>query len=196
MPMNRKLYPANWPDISRRIREREGNRCLWCGIANGTMRDGKRGPYRVVLTVAHLNHDPADCRDSNLAALCQRCHLSYDAAQHRSSAAATRQKIQQIAQGQMKFPMLKVCQSEDTPLTAIRARGLAHVYAFSVLDSAVMGALSDPTLRGLVHSEAERAQVLREVEELVINLRTAALHTLANEEKEEPPCQRMPHTRQ
>lgn len=33
----------------------------------------------VVLTVAHLNHTPEDCRDENLAALCQKCHNSYDA---------------------------------------------------------------------------------------------------------------------
>jgi hypothetical protein len=32
-----------------------------------------------VLTVAHLNHDPQDCRDENLKAFCQRCHLRYDA---------------------------------------------------------------------------------------------------------------------
>jgi hypothetical protein len=34
---------------------------------------------RVVLTCAHLNHTPEDCRQENLAALCQRCHLAYDA---------------------------------------------------------------------------------------------------------------------
>lgn len=36
---------------------------------------------RIVLTVAHLNHTPEDCRDENLRALCQRCHLRYDAAE-------------------------------------------------------------------------------------------------------------------
>jgi hypothetical protein len=33
---------------------------------------------KVVLTVAHLNHDPADCRDENLRAGCQLHHLRYD----------------------------------------------------------------------------------------------------------------------
>lgn len=49
-----------------------------------------RRPVRIVLTVAHLNHDPADCRPENLRALCQRCHLAYDADLHRANAAATR----------------------------------------------------------------------------------------------------------
>jgi 5-methylcytosine-specific restriction endonuclease McrA len=38
---------------------------------------------KIVLTSAHLNHDPSDCRDENLKALCQRCHLRYDAASKR-----------------------------------------------------------------------------------------------------------------
>lgn len=43
-------------------------------------------PYRttrVVLASAHLNHDPADNRMRNLAALCQRCHMLHDADHHR-----------------------------------------------------------------------------------------------------------------
>lgn len=38
---------------------------------------------RVVLASAHLNHDPSDNRLRNLAALCQRCHMVHDAAEHR-----------------------------------------------------------------------------------------------------------------
>jgi hypothetical protein len=38
---------------------------------------------RVVLATAHLNHDPGDNRPRNLAALCQRCHMIHDAAEHR-----------------------------------------------------------------------------------------------------------------
>jgi len=38
---------------------------------------------RVVLATAHLNHDPGDNRPRNLAALCQRCHMSHDAPEHR-----------------------------------------------------------------------------------------------------------------
>lgn len=36
---------------------------------------------RVVLTVAHLDHDETNwnVKDERLAALCQRCHIQYDA---------------------------------------------------------------------------------------------------------------------
>lgn len=37
---------------------------------------------RIVLTVAHLNHDPSDMREENLAALCQWCHLHHDRGHH------------------------------------------------------------------------------------------------------------------
>jgi hypothetical protein len=56
----------------------------------------------IVLTVAHLGtphtdgrpgnkHDKADCRIENLAALCQRCHLNFDRADHLARAATTRE---------------------------------------------------------------------------------------------------------
>jgi hypothetical protein len=45
----------------------------------------------IVLTVAHLDQDPRNNDDSNLRALCQRCHLAHDKAQHVASAKATRQ---------------------------------------------------------------------------------------------------------
>ena len=37
----------------------------------------------VVLACAHLDHDPGNNAAANLAALCQRCHLRHDAAEHR-----------------------------------------------------------------------------------------------------------------
>lgn len=33
---------------------------------------------RVVLTVAHMDQDPANNDPANLRALCQRCHLAWD----------------------------------------------------------------------------------------------------------------------
>ena len=47
---------------------------------------------KVVLTVAHLDHDPGNCDDDNLRALCQRCHLAYDSERHRQSAYAARRE--------------------------------------------------------------------------------------------------------
>lgn len=36
-PENRDRYPADWPQISQRIRQRAGWRCEWCGIENGRL---------------------------------------------------------------------------------------------------------------------------------------------------------------
>ena len=84
--------------IRARILLRAENRCEGCGLANGvlgvrladgafvetancepgTWVDGRK-VMRVVLTVAHLNHDTGDNRDDNLRALCQQCHNRHDA---------------------------------------------------------------------------------------------------------------------
>ncbi len=45
---------------------------------------------RIVLTMAHLNHDPFDNSDANLAMLCQWCHLWHDRQHHAASAHVTR----------------------------------------------------------------------------------------------------------
>jgi hypothetical protein len=45
-----------------------------------------------VLTVAHLNHDGMDCRDDNLKAMCQRCHLRYDQELHLRNSYQTRKR--------------------------------------------------------------------------------------------------------
>ena len=45
---------------------------------------------RIVLTVAHLDHQPENCEPHNLKAMCQRCHLTYDAAHHARTAYTTR----------------------------------------------------------------------------------------------------------
>jgi len=74
----RALYPPDWKLRSRLVRfVRAGNRCEWCDAIN-------RHPHPitgsiVVLTVAHLDHDPTNSTADNLAALCQRCHNRYDA---------------------------------------------------------------------------------------------------------------------
>ena len=49
-------------------------------------------PIVIVLTIAHLDHDTGNDADDNLAALCQRCHLTYDAKLHASNARATRER--------------------------------------------------------------------------------------------------------
>lgn len=77
-PENRNRYPANWKQLSKWIREeRAGNQCEWCGAKNH--QPHPETGSMVVLTVAHLDHCPENVDLNNLKALCQRCHLRYDA---------------------------------------------------------------------------------------------------------------------
>lgn len=55
-------------------------------------------PVRVVLTVAHLDHDTANNDAANLKALCCRCHLVLDLAQHSRNARATRRSRKAIGE--------------------------------------------------------------------------------------------------
>jgi hypothetical protein len=59
-----KGYPDNWNEIACGIKEAAGWRCEHCGHQN----DRATGH---VLTVHHLDGDPANCRPQNLVALCQ-----------------------------------------------------------------------------------------------------------------------------
>lgn len=99
-PENKKRYPANWKEIRASILERAHNRCEFCGKQNHTYfwneKTGKM--VKVVLTIAHLNHTPEDCRPENLRALCQACHNRYDAkhrAETRSSVRAYKKDIEE-----------------------------------------------------------------------------------------------------
>lgn len=51
----------------------------------------------IVLTIAHLDHTPENCDPVNLKALCQRCHLRYDAQHHQINARATRRSRRAVA---------------------------------------------------------------------------------------------------
>lgn len=55
---------------------------------------------RVVLTIAHLDHDPTHNDDANLRAFCQRCHLRYDRQEHAKNAATTRARRRDERSGQ------------------------------------------------------------------------------------------------
>jgi len=58
----------------------------------------------VVLTVAHLDHNPQNCGLGNLVALCQRCHLWYDAAEH-AKTAASRRRWRAMKAGQLELAL-------------------------------------------------------------------------------------------
>jgi len=61
-------YPADWPLIAFRVKDRAAWRCVRCSRHHAP-RNGD------TLTVHHLDGDKANCAKWNLAALCQRCHL-------------------------------------------------------------------------------------------------------------------------
>lgn len=61
----------------------------YLGLCKASEYCGKKWT-RVVLTIAHLDHVPEHAEETNLKALCQRCHLAYDAEHHRINAHATR----------------------------------------------------------------------------------------------------------
>jgi hypothetical protein len=102
-PENVLLYPPDWPQISNRIRfERAGGRCECEGECGRGTHHGRCTNVHggraygtgsiVVLTTAHLNHDPSQCDDANLKAMCQGCHLHYDRDHHAETAYRTRRE--------------------------------------------------------------------------------------------------------
>lgn len=107
-PENVDRYPDDWALISARIRfVRAGARCecdgrcgsrdghLWNPIGEFRCVAHHMNPHpvtgsKVILTVAHLDHQPENCADENLMAMCQRCHLAYDRDHHAVTRAATK----------------------------------------------------------------------------------------------------------
>jgi 5-methylcytosine-specific restriction endonuclease McrA len=113
MPCNYSLYPSNWKtEIRPRILSRDNHHCKFCTVPNYSyihrfgkgIDDWKFWPEgmeseawtadglkatRIVLTIAHLDHDKNNNDDRNLAALCQRCHIRHDLDQHKASSRAT-----------------------------------------------------------------------------------------------------------
>lgn len=62
-------YPLNWPEIAKEVKDGERWKCERCHHEHDV-------ESRHVLTVHHLDGDKWNCEPWNLAALCQRCHLS------------------------------------------------------------------------------------------------------------------------
>jgi len=123
MPIDYKKYHPDWKKIAAAIREREGHKCKFCGVENyaigyrnevGTFielspmesesrsEDGLK-QIRIILTVAHLDHNIENNEPENLAALCQKCHLRYDANHHAKNSKATREIKKQAKTGQISM---------------------------------------------------------------------------------------------
>lgn len=116
-PEQRALYPKDWSAIRLRILNRAQYACEWCGRRDHERQfvgpdgswvdvnvafvelngDGIEVPddwrlVKTVLTTAHLDHDPTNNDDANLASLCQKCHLTYDGPLHAGNASRTRDR--------------------------------------------------------------------------------------------------------
>jgi hypothetical protein len=119
-PENLHRYPPDWPEIRARIMSRAGNRCehpgcdarhhqlgywyrdRWTPLPRSLRDAGVNKPcvihtlegplkiIRIVLTIAHLDHQPENCAGDNLRAWCQRHHLGYDFQHHAVTRARTR----------------------------------------------------------------------------------------------------------
>lgn len=116
MPMDRSLYPKNWPQLAYSVKAAASWRCQECDrlcrkpgetVANFAQRLHENGamdsevfqhPQRWCLTTAHLDHIPSNSELSNLRALCAGCHCRYDnQPRHR----ATRKRLKKERQGQL-----------------------------------------------------------------------------------------------
>lgn len=129
-PENKGLYPKNWVDLRQSILAREDHCCKFCQVPNhwtiyrdtsgqwhSTPRKYRHNLYyydangyrhkniRIVLTIAHLNHDPRDNRPENLAALCQYHHNRHDI---RDRIAGRRRRAFQVAAAADLFPGTEV----------------------------------------------------------------------------------------
>lgn len=88
--MGRHEWVPEWPRDGAYMGQTYSDaRAVAAGIYASAGESGPK-PTIIVLTVAHLDHQPEDCRPKNLAALCQRHHLAYDHDHHRANAQATR----------------------------------------------------------------------------------------------------------
>jgi hypothetical protein len=106
MAFERKRYPPDWPQVRARILQRANDRC------EGTpqhpdcrAKNHERHPEtgsKVVLTIAHMwDSDPANCYETNLRALCNRCHLSWDRPHH-----LRKQRLNREARKRRRQPLL------------------------------------------------------------------------------------------
>jgi len=82
-PENKRRYPSDWKRIRARILDRAENRCEGTPLFPECRATNKE-PHpetgsRVVLTIAHMDQVIEHNDDQNLRALCQRCHLTWDA---------------------------------------------------------------------------------------------------------------------
>ena len=122
----KRLYHKDWDAIRAEVIRRAGNQCERCGVNNraygyrdpeGEFQevtrasaealsiDGEVKVIRIVLTLAHLDHDPSNNgipgARPNLLALCQRCANLHDLPHRKNKAARTRHEADRLYAEQM-----------------------------------------------------------------------------------------------
>ena len=120
MPCDYKKYHPDWKTkIRPDILQRDNHCCKFCGVKNHSIihRHGKGvddwwywpegmeseawtldglKSTKIVLTIAHLDHDKTNNEYDNLAALCQKCHLGIDIKHHMKNARDTHEKKKKL----------------------------------------------------------------------------------------------------
>jgi 5-methylcytosine-specific restriction endonuclease McrA len=110
--MDRKRYPKNWDAIALTVKLAANSTCQECGkpcrrpgescfdfferVGWEYAEESRWGRY--VLTVAHLDQNPANNDPDNMKALCSVCHLRHDAPFRKANSLAKRER-----QGQLRL---------------------------------------------------------------------------------------------
>ena len=91
MPCDYSKYPVNWlTEIRPAILERARHKCEFCAVHNYEPHPVTKS--RVVLTIAHLDHDITNSDPENLRALCQKCHNTHDGPKRARNRARNKQQ--------------------------------------------------------------------------------------------------------
>ena len=103
MPIRKELRqfyrPPTWTAIRQAVLERARFRCEACGQKQGKRYWNLKTSRWVIvqLGVAHLDNDPRNNdADTNLKALCRKCHLKADAAFHKRTRQARRDRARPL----------------------------------------------------------------------------------------------------
>lgn len=106
-----------WNAKRAKILQRAQNKCEECSVYNHDIgcrfkngvflplptntaqlmakSDGEK-VIKIVLTISHTDHNSQNNKNSNLRALCQKCHLQHDATQHKENSRKTLQRKKQL----------------------------------------------------------------------------------------------------
>lgn len=89
-------HSKEWKEFRASLLERAGNRCEGTPMHPDCRAENKQ-PHpvtgsKVVLTIAHMDHDESHADPERCRALCQRCHLRWDAKHHAANARITRRR--------------------------------------------------------------------------------------------------------